>query len=142
MKITTGNHYLAYVLDERCSQILQENCPSDHPIKKYHHVTIAYDFDESDVERLQSFVDSDPVFHVYSMIFSDVVDVLCVYVNGEVMQTSSSVTHVTAAYREGARSSDSNRLLRGLIERKKTVDTHWILTGHFELVAKTGSTSI
>ena len=136
MKVTTGNHYLAYVLEEEASKSLQTFFPSEHPIKKYHHITIAYDIGEKDIERLQKLVDSDPAFEAVAWQLTDIVDVCTVFVNGRHMVTDSGLTHLTLAYQEGGQSSDSNKLFKGEIECVSHIPISVILIGHFELIEK------
>ena len=104
--------------------------------KKCHHVTIAYNFDESQVESLQKLVDTKPTFSIFELITTDVVDLFVVMVNGMVMKTDSSLSHLTHAFQEGAQSSDSSRVLNGDIPIKETTPAVFELTGRFELIEK------
>lgn len=136
MKVTTGNHYLAFVLDENCSNDISSLWPSRHPVKKCHHVTIAYNFDESQVGSLQRLVNAKPTFSIFELITTDVVDLFVVMVNGMVMKTDSSLSHLTHAFQEGAQSSDSSRVLNGDIPIKEITPAVFELTGRFELIEK------
>lgn len=136
MKVTTGNHYLAFVLDENCSKDISSLWPSRHPVKKCHHVTIAYNFDESHVEGLQKLVDAKPTFSIFELVSTDVVDLFVVTLDGMVMKTDSSLSHLTHAFQEGAQSSDSSLVLNGEIPIKEIIPAVFELTGRFELIEK------
>lgn len=136
MKVTTGNHYLAFVLDEDCSNDISSLWPSQHPVKKCHHVTIAYNFDESDIDRLQKLVDSISKIEIFEMIITDVVDLFLVKINDMVLITDSSFSHLTHAFQEGAQSSDSSRVLNGEIPIKEITPAVFELSGRFELIEK------
>ena len=136
IKITTGNHYLAYVLSDECKKWCLDNFPKRHEITVCHHVTIAYDFSDDDVEKLQTFIDSNPVFHISKFITSDCIDFLEVHVNGELMETSSSTTHLTFSRKLDSRNSDSNLVNKGFIQKTGEWKASGLLFGEFQLINK------
>ena len=136
LKVVVGNHYLAFVLDEACKSAITTLFSSKHPVVKCHHVTIAYDFGDEDIPRLQALVDSNPKFSLGNLFTSEVVDVFQVFVNEELLDTDKSVTHLTFAHAESAQSSDSNRLFKDGIRLTGYFFANDELSGHFELIEK------
>jgi hypothetical protein len=143
MKVTTGNHYLAFVLSEECVKQVKAFYTSRHPVVKCHHVTIAYNFTEEDVPRLQAVVNSAPTFMLSSLLSSEVVDLYNVCVGWPAvdsysmpMATDQSYTHLTLAHAEGARASDSNRVLKQELPSVRLCGVGLILTGEFQLIEK------
>ncbi len=136
MKITTGNHYLAFVLDEECRQEVLKYWTASHEVIKCHHVTLAYNFSQEDIPRLQDLVDSNPSFTISYLVKSDVVDFFRVLVNGEVLETDSSSSHLTLSHKSHAEASYSSRVIKGEIPHDVYPTLGMDLTGHFELIEK------
>lgn len=99
MQITTGNHYLAFVLDEATKARLQELFPPVYPDFKCHHVTLAYDISEANIATLQELVDNFAAgklyFHADHYYRWPDMEYFYVLVNGEWMKTDQSITHLT-----------------------------------------------
>lgn len=134
MKVTTGSHYLAFVLDENTRNRVMMLYHQRHPVTVCHHVTIQLNIEESDVERLQSIVDANPEFKLSSMIETDVVDLFRVDVDGVLLATDQSFTHLTYTRKLEARNRDSNRVLKGEIDLTGIFSASAVLTGQFELI--------
>lgn len=136
MKVTTGNHYLAFVLDEATRERIISKYFPTHEVFKCHHVTIAYDFTEEDIPRLQALVDSNPRFETDSFLTSEVVNLFTVLVNRQFLKTDSGESHLTHSHRADAQASDSNKVMKWIIPTSSVRLIKMKLFGHFELIEK------
>ena len=139
MNVTTGNHYLAYVLDQESHDRivkLYRDMSSKHSVVKCHHVTLARDIKEEDIPRLQALVDLNPKFVARFLLMTDEVDLFLVELDDFIRPTDRSRTHLTFSHRESAQANDSNRVLLGEIPVKGFHIVTTEFTGRFELVPK------
>jgi hypothetical protein len=136
MIVTLGNHYLAFVLDDDCRKRYLGLYTKSHPVQVCHHVTLAYNFTQEDLPRLQALVDSNPSFELNCLILSDTIDFFRVLVNKRLLETDSSYTHLTYTRKASARNSDSNRVFKGELEHTGMLSAGGVLTGSFQLLPK------
>lgn len=139
MKVTTGNHYLAYVLDQESHEKIMNlyyDMSSKHPVVKCHHVTLARDIKEEDIPRLQALVDLNPKFVARFFLLTDEVDLFLVELDDFIRPTDRSRTHLTFSHREGAQANDSNRVLVGEIPVTGFHIVTTEFTGQFQLIPK------
>lgn len=137
MKVTTGHHYLAFVLDEATKSELLKRFPPRFDVVRCDHITIAHGFEEKDVETLQAFVDANPSFETVNFFVCEGIDLF------EVMSTGpgwkygrplGGYFHVTHSRTEDRRSSDSNKVLEGFINVDIKVVCNIKLSGEFKLI--------
>ena len=137
MKITSGNHYLAFVLDESSRMAIIDAHPPRHQVTVCHHVTIQYNITEETVERLQTLVDSSPKFTAVNLLESELIDLFIILVDGSWIETDQSRTHLTFSRTNSAKNRYSNLVIKDEI---KSTGIQYInnieLTGRFELIKK------
>lgn len=143
MKVTLGNHYLAFVLDDDSVHAVRSAIADRIPnhayfdMVKLHHVTIAYNIQERDIARLQALVDCNPVFETDHYIVSNCIELFSVTVNGITILTDQSESHLTISHAQDARASFSNRVLKGELPLSiYPIKIAVPLTGEFQLIAK------
>lgn len=134
MQVVTGNHYLAFVLDEETRQRVLSKYPKRHDVHVCHHVTIAYSFGHNEVAGLQYFIDSKPTFELDRFIGTETIDLFAVNVNGFPMHTDQSKTHLTFTRSALSRNADSSKVINGHLVIQETKPAEGPLTGHFELI--------
>ena len=100
MKVTTGNHYLAFVLSENQRAYLLEKYKQHlyrHNILACHHVTIANDFEEKDVNILQQIVNGNTHVELCGYIYGDGIDCFKVLVDFKAQSPLGRLYHLTAS---------------------------------------------
>lgn len=136
LRVTPGDHYLAFVLDETSRRRVRLKCLAMFDIVTCDHVTIAYDFNQEDCDKLQKLVDRHPHVEVTEWIRADGIDLFRVSVNGEVQRPCGGLYHLTLSKNRVRQSSDSNRVLSGEISTRDAKPTLIQLSGEFKLIPK------
>lgn len=136
MKVTTGDHYLAFVLMEECRNKIINTWPSSHEVTVCHHVTLRYNIRSEDIESLQALIDSNPKFEIDGLVTSDSIDFFRVLVNGRMIETDQSKTHLTFTRKSDAENKHSNNVIRGEIKQTGIISARRIIDGYFQLIKK------
>ena len=145
MKITTGNHYLAFVLSKEQRDYLLTKY--GHILYRYSvevtlHITIAYNFTEEDVPTLQKFVDNAKVFQLNGLLCGDGISTFKVLIDGiSKRPIDDKQFHITASRSKLRKDVESNDLLSGEIPTFETFEANDELHGKFYLIPK-GTKSI
>lgn len=139
MIVTTGNHYLAYVLKPE----LRDNLlvwygarMRRHNVIVCHHITIAYDFTEEQVPLLQEFVDSNPTFTTLEYLMGDGIDCFTVKADAKTDRPLGGKFHLTTARSSSRNNRDANDLLSGELPVFDSIEIIEFLEGSFQLIAK------
>ena len=133
MQVTTGSHYLAFVLDEETRQAIFKLYPARHEVQVCHHITIQFKIKDTDVARLQELVDSNPRFELAGLVESETIDFFYIDVNGEPLITDRR-SHLTFSRKPEAQNRDSNRVMKGELGLHSLRFAAGTLTGHFALL--------
>lgn len=139
MQVTTGNHYLAFVLTQAMRDrllIKYAQYMKRHTVVVCHHVTIAYGFQQWQVKALQDIVDSKPIITLDGLLIGDGIDCFKVKINGEHKGVDGRTYHLTSSRSSVKRDVESNDLLSGEIHTFATVKASDILEGTFQLIPK------
>ena len=139
MKVTTGNHYLAFVLSERQREYLLNKYAkyqARHTVIVTHHVTIAYNFTEEVIPALQKIVDETKVVQLNGLIIGDGIDCFKVLIDGQSKRPVDSLYHLTSSRARLYKDSDSNLLLTGDILGFEEIEALDVLEGEFQLINK------
>ena len=133
-RITLGSHYLAFVLTEECRKEILSLYHKFHEVHVCHHVTIQFAITEDKLDYLQNLIDSNPRLEINGLVTSDRIDFFRVLVNGKLIQTDQSFSHLTFTRKANARNRDSNLVLKGEIPHTGLLSAGGVLEGHFELI--------
>lgn len=139
MLVTTGNHYLAYVLDQRTRDNLlvwHGEHLRWHSVIVCHHITIAYDFTPEQLPILQEFVNTNPVFTTDKYLLGDGIDCFTIKANSIEDRPLGGKFHLTAARSTSRSNKESNDLISGIIPTSNTHDAWMYLNGSFQLIPK------
>lgn len=139
MLVTTGNHYLAYVLDQRTRDNLlvwHGEHLRWHSVIVCHHITIAYDFTPEQLPILQEFVNINPVFTTDKYLLGDGIDCFTIKANFIEDRPLGGKLHLTAARSTSRSNKESNDLISGIIPTLNTIDALMSLKGSFQLIPK------
>lgn len=140
MKVITGNHYLAFVLDKNFRNSLLSKYNKilyRHTVEVTHHITIAYNFTEKDIPILQQFVDNAKVFQFNGLLCGDGISTFKVLIDGNSKRPiDENQFHITAARSTIRRDQESNDLLSGEIPTFEIFEAADILQGYFCLIPK------
>ncbi len=134
MKVITGKHYLAFVLDEETRKTILELYPQRFEVVRCDHITVAYSFTEADVPLLQDFVDRNHTMQLNCFIQADGIDLFRVLANGKISRPLGGWFHLTYTRSESRESSDSNRVFSGEIKAEGMYSAGLKLGGTFQLV--------
>ena len=136
MQISTGNHYLAFVLSEECRNLILANFPQRHEVVKGDHVTVVYNIKEKDILPIQRWVDSERVFVLEAFIEADGIDLFRVSVNGRRERPMGGIFHLTYTRTHERQSADANKVFSGEIKHTYVQPVSMRLEGELRLVQK------
>lgn len=139
MLVTTGNHYLAYVLEPHARDNLlvwHGEHMRRHIVIVCHHITIAYDFTPEQLPILQEFVNTNPVFTTDKYLLGDGIDCFTVKANSKADRPLGGKFHLTAARSISRSNRESNDLISGIIPTFNTIGAFMYLKGSFQLIPK------
>ena len=144
LRITTGEHYLAFVLDEATrNEIISLYATSAHKRVLAHHVTVAFKITEADIDELQQFIDQTETMVLNGLAMSssdypreDGVAAFRVLRNGSSKRPIDGATlHLTLSVGDGYKPVDSNRLFDGVsFPKVGMLSAGLVLHGKWELV--------
>ena len=135
LTVTTGGHYLAFVLSDQSRQRMIELCDHTGRTLKCTHVTVAYDYGEADLPVLQAFIDSAKRVQVTGILKGSGITCFDVIVDNNHQRPLSSYFHLTHSIDKDHSSSDSNKFYTGEYNYVYEPTLH-TLTGSFQLVPK------
>lgn len=146
MQVTTGNHYLAFVLDEDSRTYLRRYHTNQDQDFVCHHVTIAYEITPELIPRLQALVDARPTMRINMKASWDSHTVLIVTIELIPHQPTirritpeGGVNHITLVMLPGESARYSNELLGPTSASMPTayeMIDRYTLTGSFQLIPK------
>lgn len=134
MKVTAGNHYLAFVLSKESRNQLLAIYPKRWVKIVCHHVTFKYVIEESEVEQLQQIVNTVSMIQLDGFFGGNGIDAFRVSVDGRNTRIDAKTYHLTFSRAEERSSSDSLRLFTGEIPFTCKFPAEIMLDGHFELI--------
>lgn len=136
MQVSTGNHYLAFVLTEECRNTILSNFPQHYEVVKCDHVTVVYDIKEGDIPALQHWVDVERIFTLEAFIEADGIDLFRVSMNGRRERPMGGIFHLTYTRTHERQSADANKVFSGEIKHTYVQPVSMRLEGELRLVQK------
>lgn len=137
LKVTLGNHYLAFVLDAESRKWLLDHYPPSYEVVKCHHVTVCYEIEEEYLPYLQRMVDRNypAVVTTTRYIRADQIDLFPVCFDYMPLRRDGKHYHLTHSHSEFRQASDANLVFSKKIPvRFEDMDGMHELTGEFQLI--------
>lgn len=139
MEVITGNHYLAFVLSKETRQRLlskYDNYIRRHGVVVCHHITIAYDFGEDDVQALQNIVDNTKIIETTVLLLGDGIDCFMAVLDDSPSRPFGGFYHITSSRSSQRSNVEANDLVIGELPVFQTVQAREIINGEFMLIPK------
>ena len=140
LRVKTGDHYLAFVLDEKSRNKLLKLYPPKNANVVCHHITIAFKIEEKDLRYLQQIVNCKVPPEVVSYNYYDGLDLLSVTVKHQIKRLDGGKYHITHSHSDELKPVDSNKFLSNepfnhvMQDKSNKIFAKTILKGEYRLI--------
>lgn len=139
-EITTGPHYLGFVLSDQAREKLMAKFKPGFPVVRCHHVTIKLFIMATEIDELQAFIDRNPKVFVTGFHQADGIDFYTATIDGQGKRHFlDGKYHVTFSHDALRKPTDANAVIKGEIEifHSYMFSEPIELEGSYELISHT-----
>lgn len=140
LRVKPGEHYLAFVLDEKSRNKLLRLYPPKNANVVCHHITIMHRIEEKDIRALQQIVNCKVPPEVVSYNYYDGLDLLSVTVKHQIKRLDGGKYHITHSHSDELKPVDSNKFLsnepfnRVMQDKTNKIFAKTVLKGEYQLI--------